>query len=113
MKTSTFIFFAAWLLFQAAGVHAKTALVEGTPEKPHRKILTLEVSDDTANPISAKRKLKSKLLRKAGRYKADAVTDLRYFPDEDAPSYLQGKKRYARGTLLEYTRYPQKETPAK
>jgi hypothetical protein len=101
------------IAFPIQTAFAKTTVLEGSPGKPHRKIMTVEVSDTSGNPAAAKNKLEKKLIRKADRYKADAIADVQYFPEINEPSYLRGKKRYARGTLVEYTKYPQKEAVAK
>lgn len=113
MKPLLIALFGFFMGFSTESALAKTLVLEGTPQKPHRKIMIVEVSDASSNPTAAKNKLEKKLIRKADKYDADAISDIKYFPAPNEPSYLRGKRRFARGTLVEYVKYPQAEAAVK
>lgn len=109
------------------GGHATLAdapvVTETTSQVPQRKIGEVEVSFKPpwrsravkgpwhANLI--KKNLMRRLQQTGRRYHADAIEGVTYYPEPTSTSYFRTKEYYARGSLIEYTKFPEPTPEAK
>lgn len=110
------IFLSWWVLVFTSDAGAALVVTEGAAKPPHRKVGEVEVSvkasafsvgyvKGAARAERIKNKLHRKLKRAAKKYDADAVTEVKYFPDPAEPSYFRSEIYYARGSLIEFTKF--------
>ena len=89
-------------------------VVEGTSKEPHEKVAEIEVSvrtDGRVRPQATKAQLIQKLIEKAKTYHADAISEVKFYPSLEQPTFFRYKEYYARGTLIQYRKFP--EAPKK
>lgn len=126
MKKRIIVFLLASCLVLANHATALAILVtEAAPTEPHEIVGELEVEvgpSDTIHPVEdivgiltfgilhwdhediIKKKIIGKLKDKAKLYSADAVMNVRYYPDPTKPSQFRGDIYYGKGDLIKYKR---------
>ena len=122
----------------AAPVQAGLEVLEAVAPAPHEKVVHVQVSvpsqATTGSWIFAKSLVKLfslgfakgppradhvkyllrlRLKQVAFKYKADAVSEVRYYPDPNSPSFLRSKRYFARGALIQYRLFPEAPAPKK
>ncbi|GEM_PF-3974675 len=116
------VFFILMFFLVFHGFCAGFDVIEGKAKVPRRKIGELEVSvkpswhsrhmSELNRAQYIKHELSARLQKKGQRYHADAIDEVRYFPDPKGSTYFRSKKYYARGSLIEYAKFPaSKEEP--
>ncbi len=93
-------------------VRADITLWEKTPEVPYQKVADIQVSVSggffhTAKASEIQQRLNQELLKTAKKYHADAMMDVKYFPEPEKSSYFRRHEYYAQATLIQYLKFPQ------
>lgn len=105
---SSFLFF----LFSMPLVWADITLWNTPPETPYQKIADIQVAvkTRTTNVKRIQKKLNKELMASAKKYHADALIDVKYFPEPEKRTPFRHHEYYARATLVQFLKFP--ESPA-
>lgn len=122
----TALFFALFTPFTTLAA-SEVKILETTPTAVYEKVADLEVRvkvpgkswGNTTKELLTfgkynsptqgeriKKKLKERLQKKAKQFKADAIANVRYYPDPEKETFFRGDEVYARGTLIKFPVFP-------
>lgn len=71
-----------------------------------KEIITFGKYNSPAQAERIKEKLRERLKQKAKHFKADAIANVRYYPDPEKETFFRGDEVYARGTLVKFPVFP-------